>query len=379
MHCSAVTVFLLATFSFFVCVTCNRASPPERVIRLALAASRASYMPFILQGNLFPFGFIKENSGTIPKFPTMLMGTVADLLPKPNLFSILPPQIYNPFLDRSACSIGLWGAVVRVSKGSQVIMLKNSIHKVVVFGFRGTKAYSLKAFQQDFIAQPQSVNITGEIFSVHKRFLEHYNNISSWFEAKYSKVPQDYTVILTGYDIGGSQAFIAALMATLKIGRRPDAVVAFGAPPVGGLEFYDQYRTLVGCSRTVSIAVIQDIFTRFPLGAVRPCEDTPVDGGSRKKDVILDGLKNLFVKNFPVIIPQILNFVLPAGPKKILNATFPVKKQQELLGKMVGTVDEAFETTLDLENAHDLYRGYDHGIKKAYKGQRIDFGCNRKF
>ena len=372
-----VVFLVVATSSIFVCVTCNRASPPEKVIRLALAASRASYMPFILQGNLYPFGFIKENADTIPKLPTVLIGTIADLMPKPNVFTFLPPQIYNIFLDKGACTIGLWGASVHLVNDSQVILLKNGIHKIAVFGFRGTHAYSLKDFQEDFIAEPHNVDIGGTTFSVHKKFSQLYSNVASWFEAKYSKLPKDYTVILTGYDVGGSQAFIAAMMVTLKTGRRPDAVVAFGALPVGGLAFNDEYRTRVGCDRTVSIAVIQDIFIRLPVGAIRPCEDTPVDGGSRKKDVILDGLKSLFVSNFPVIVPAIINGLLPPDLKKMVNASFPVKKQQELLKKTVGYVDKAFETMLDFENAHHLYHGYDHGIKQAYKGQTIDYGCNR--
>jgi hypothetical protein len=57
--------------------------------------------------------------------------------------TVLDLATTNYFLDRSACSIGLWRAVVRVSKDAQAIMLKNSVNKVVVFGFRGTKAYSL--------------------------------------------------------------------------------------------------------------------------------------------------------------------------------------------------------------------------------------------
>lgn len=378
MPSSSLPVFLLVTASAsFVSVTCNQASPPEKVIKLALAASKASYMPFLLQGNLFPFGYIKENAGTIPALPTFLVGTLSDLMPKPNVFSILPPQIYNVFLDKGTCKIGLWDAAVHISKDSQVIRLRNRVKKVVVFGFRGTEAYSLKDLEEDFLAQLVRLNVGGKVFSVHKPFSERYNNTAEWFEAEYSKVPKDYTVILTGYDVGGSQAFAAALIVTLKTGRRPDAVVAFGAPPVGDLEFYHEYRTVVGCDRTVSIVVIQDIFTRLPVGVIRPCTDKPVDGGSRHKDVILEGVKDLFLKNFPIFVPQIMNGLLPPDLKKFVNSTFLVKKQQEVLGKLVGTVDKAFDVMLDFDHSHNLYNAYTHGIDKAYKGQTIDYGCNR--
>ena len=370
-------LLLVAASSLFVSVTCNRASPPEKVIKLALAASKASYMPFLLQGNLFPFGFIKENAGTIPALPTLLVGTLADLMPKPNVFSILPPQIYNVFLDKGTCKIGLWDAAVHISKDSQVIRLRNRIKKVIVFGFRGTEAYSLKDLEEDFLAQLVRINMGGKIFSVHKPFSERYNNTAEWFEAEYSNVPKDYAVILTGYDVGGSQAFAAALIATLKTGRLPDAVVAFGAPPVGDLEFQHQYRTVVGCDRTVSIAVIQDIFTRLPVGVIRPCADKPVDGGNRHKDVILEGPKDLFLKNFPIVVPQIVNGLLPPDLKKIVNSTFPVEKQQEALGELVGTVDKAFDIMLDFDHSHNLYNGYTHGIDEAYEEQTIDYGCNR--
>ena len=217
----------------------------------------------------------------------------------------------------------------------------------------------------------------GKIFSVHKPFSERYNNTAAWFEAEYSNVPKDYTVILTGYDVGGSQAFAAALIVTLKTGRLPDAVVAFGAPPVGDLEFHHQYRTVVGCDRTVSIAVIQDIFTRLPVGVIRPCADTPVDGRNRHKDIILEGLKDLFLKNFPIVVPQIVNGLLPPDLKKIVNSTFPVEKQQEALGELVGTVDKAFDIMLNFDHSHNLYNAYTHGIDEAYEEQTIDYGCNR--
>jgi hypothetical protein len=368
-------LLLVATSSFFVSVKCNRASPPDKVLRLALAASRASYMPFILQGNLYPFGFIKENADTIPKLPTVLLGTLADLMPKPNIFSLTPPQVYNIFLDKGPCKIGLWGASVRLEKDSQVILLKNGIKKIAVFGFRGTAAYSLKAFQENFIAEMHAVNVSGTTFSVHKKFFQLYNNVASWFEAEYNKVPKDYTVILTGYDVGGSQALIASLMVALKTGRRPDAVVVFGALPVGGLVFNHQYSERVGCDRTLSIAVIQDIFIRFPVGAIRPCQEKNVDGGIRKEDVILNGLKSIFVDNFPAIVPAILNGLLPPDLKKIVN--IPVKDQQEFLKNSVGTVDKVFEIMLDLENSHHLYYGYEHGLRQAYKIRNVDYGCDR--
>ena len=378
MPSSFLSVFLLvAASSSFMSVACNRASPPEKVIKLALAASKASYMPFLLQGNFFPFGFIKENAGTIPALPTLLVGTLADLMPKPNLFSIMPPQLYNVFLDRGSCKIGWWDAAVHISKDSQVIRLRNKNERVIVFGFRGTEAYSLKDLEEDLLAQLVGLNAGGKTFSVHKPFFKRYNNTAEWFEEEYSKVPEDYTVILTGYDIGGSQAFAAALIVTLKTGRRPDAVVAFGAPPIGDLEFHHEYRTVVGCDRTLSLAVIQDIFTRHPVGVIRPCEDKPIDGGKRHKDDVLEGFKDMLLKNFPIFVPQIVSGLLPPNLKKVLNDDFPVEKQQEFLGKLVGTVDKAFETMLDFDNSHNLYNGYDYGINKAYRGEKIDYGCNR--
>ena len=376
MPSSFLSVFLLvaAFSSFTVRVTCNRASPPEKVIKLALAASKASYMPFLslLPGNLFPFGFIKENSGTIPGLPTLLVGTLADLLPKPNLFSILPPQLYNVFLDRGSCKIGRWDAAVHVSKDSQVIRLRNKNERVVVFGFRGTEAYSLKDLEENLLAQLVGLNAGGKTFSVHKPFFNRYNNTAEWFEEEYSKVPEDYTAILTGYDIGGSQAFVAALIVTLKTGRLPDAVVAFGAPPVGDLEFHHEYRTVVGCDRTLTLAVIQDIFTRHPVGVIRPCEDKPMDGGNRPKN-IFEGLKDMFLKNFPIFAPQIVNGLLPPFLKKFVNGTFPV----ELLSSLV-TVDKAFDIMLNFDYSHNLYNGYDHGINKSYNGETVDYGCNRE-
>lgn len=259
MRCVLVTVLFAVTSFFFTCATCNRASPPQKVIRLALAASRASYMPWILQGNLYPLGYIKENAGTIPQLSSMLLGTLADSMPKPNVFSVLPPSVYNVFLDKSPCSIAWWKAISYATKGSQAIMLRNDAHKTVVFGFRGAKAYSLNDIQRNFIAKPRWVKVAGKSFSVHQPFLQRYRHVERWFEQHYKNVPKDFTVIVTGYDAGGSQAYVAALMVTLKTNRRPDAVVTF-----------EPHLSAGWCS-TINTESTLAALTRFPLPFFKMC------------------------------------------------------------------------------------------------------------
>ena len=69
--------------------------------------------------------------------------------------------------------------------------------------------------------RPLQSTIGKTTFTTHKSFRERYGYIASWFEAEYRNVPEDYTIVLTGHSLGGTEATIAAVFAAGKLKRLP--------------------------------------------------------------------------------------------------------------------------------------------------------------
>lgn len=103
---------------FWLCITIvlvgvsasNKVYPPQKVIELALAVSKATYLP------LDSRRFIKN--GAIIENPSSLMPR----RPFPLIF--LPPK-YDPVQDKAACSITGWKAKVRYSEYENLVKIVN--------------------------------------------------------------------------------------------------------------------------------------------------------------------------------------------------------------------------------------------------------------
>ena len=230
-------------------------------------------------------------------------------------FVPLPPK-YDPNQDKFACSIRGWTAKSYEIKETEVLMYKNDQQKLVIFGFRGTEALNLIDWAKNFNLIPKRSTIGNTTFYTHKGFRCRYGYIASWFEREYQGIPADYTILITGHSLGGAEATIAAVYAAGKLKRRPDAVVTYGSPLVGTQSFKNYYNQVVGCDRTLRITAKGDLFTDVPpiFGYTHVCNRIEVDG----------------------------------------------------------------KTNIQPIKSHDLYGGYELGIRRKYPDMReIHFGCNR--
>ena len=290
---SLILCFLL------ISIAINSASRIEKYIKLTSGVSKAAYLP--LEGKRYiKNGYIIENPSTT----------------KPNILIS-----YKPSDDKISCSIGKWNAMHKENHGTEAILFTHSQLKLAVFGFRGTEPTSIKDWLKNFEMILAQVNIGSSTFKIHQGFRDRYFNIQEWFENKYKALPQDYTIIITGHSLGGAMTTIAATYASGKLNRRPDAVITFASPLVGGKEFRDYYRNVVGCDRTLRITAEADIIVQNPstlLGYTHVCSALKVNG-----------LKNWFSK-------------------------------------------------FDLIFNHDIYGAYDRGLAKKYKNVNdFNFGCDR--
>jgi predicted lipase len=167
--------------------------------------------------------------------------------------------------------------------GTEVILFTHHKQKLAAFGFRGTEPTSIKDWLKNFLISLTPVHIGSTRFHIHKGFSNRYHDISSWFEVEYKAISQDYTIVITGHSLGGALTTIAAVHASDKLNRRPDAVITFGSPLVGKQDFRNYYHKVVGCDRTLIIAVNGDFITTIPpreFGYAHACSAFKVKGGS---------------------------------------------------------------------------------------------------
>jgi hypothetical protein len=294
----SVCVLLGVFFAFFV--EANRVHPLRKIIKVSLAVSKATYLP-IPQKRYLQHGAIIENPTTIS--PRRFLGVF-----------LLNPK-YDFTQDRVACSMRDWNAKQYQYKETEVFLFTHAQQKLAVFGFRGTEALNLNDWKWNFNMVPTRTYIDKTVFVTHKGFRNRYLNIAPWFETEYRKIPQNYTIIITGHSLGGAEASIAAVFAAGKLKRRPDAVITYGCPLVGDQSFKSYYDTVVGCDRTLRIVSKGDIFAHLPkvFGYTHACPQLEVDG----------------------------------------------------------------KTGLYFIKAHDLYIGYDRGLARLYNRHDIDFGCDK--
>ena len=194
---------------------------------------------------------------------------------------LLLPEYEAPY-DKPSCSLGGWTAASHVRSDTEVLKFVNDEQRLIVFGFRGTEATSLRDWFKNIDFQPATSTVGGTTFKTHKGFKDRYNNIASWFKTEYRKaIETGYTIILSGHSLGGAEAAIAAVYAAGELNRRPDAVVTFGAPLVGNSDFVNYYKKNIGCDRTLRFISKGDIVPGMPkvFGYAHICEATEVDGG----------------------------------------------------------------------------------------------------
>ena len=257
--------FLLLSFMVAAVLT-KRIYQPKQLIKLALAVSKATYLP-IPTKRFIKNGRIVENPSTF--LPRFFLGFIP-LLPK-----------YDPAQDKIACNIHGWTAKSYENRETELLMFRNDQQKLVVFGFRGTEPIGIQDWLANFDLLPARITIDKTTFSTHKGFRDRYGYIASWFEREYQGIPANYTIVLTGHSLGAAEATIAAVYAAGKLKRRPDVVVTYGSPYPGLLSLKKYYNLMVGCDRTIRITAKYDPFTRVPMtipGYTHVCDGTEVDG-----------------------------------------------------------------------------------------------------
>jgi hypothetical protein len=78
------------------------------------------------------------------------------------------------------------------NRDTEVLEFIHDEQKLVVFGFRGTEAFSISDWLGNFNLLPGAFNIHGTAVSIHKGFVKRYGYIASWFEREYMNVPRNY-------------------------------------------------------------------------------------------------------------------------------------------------------------------------------------------
>ena len=274
----------------------NTVSPKiNKIIRLAFGVSKSTYVPlkgsrYIQDGHII--GRTKTN---------------------------ISPVSYNPKYEEVVCSLGGWVGKSYEKKETELILFTHSEQRLAVFGFRGTEATNIIDWKKNFKMNLVEASIGSTTFRIHEGFRDRYLDIAPWFEDQYRAIPQDYKIIITGHSLGGALATIAAAYASGKLKRDPDAVITFASPLVGGEDFHEYYRGIVGCDRTLRIAAKYDAFTKLPLDKrySHVCNALEVNG--------LSG----WLSKWNVV------------------------------------------------NNHSLYKGYKLGLERKFSDNEINFGCDK--
>ena len=239
----------------FVSGKTNNVSPINKMIKLALGVSKSTYLPlkrneYIQNGHIV--GYKKASTK------------------------------YDPNNVKVVCNVGGWVGTSFEKAETEVLLFTHAEQKLAIFGFRGTESTNLVDWAKNFKTKLVEAIISSSNFKLHQGFRDRYFDIQEWFENKYKALPQDYTIIITGHSLGGAMTTVAATYASGKLNRRPDAVITFASPLVGGKEFRDYYRNVVGCDRTLRIVNEGDFITATPLNKeyTHVCDALKVNGNS---------------------------------------------------------------------------------------------------
>ena len=171
---------------------------------------------------------------------------------------------YDPTSERIACRTKDWVGTAFVNEDAEVVKFVNHRQKIVVFGFRGTEAKSISDWLANLDFHPEEFVVNNTRLKAHRGFKNRYDHIASWFEKEYMNTSQEYSIVLTGHNQGGAQASLAAVFAAGKLARAPNAVITWGSPLVGALNFRNFYRKYVGCNVTVNYVTKGDIIATIP-------------------------------------------------------------------------------------------------------------------
>ena len=171
---------------------------------------------------------------------------------------------YDPTSERIACRTKDWVGTAFVNEDAEVVKFVNHRQKIVVFGFRGTEVKSISDWLVNLDFQPEEFVVNNTRLKAHRGFKNRYDHIASWFEKEYMNTSRKYSIVLTGHNQGGAQASLAAVFAAGKLARAPNAVITWGSPLVGALNFRNFYRKYVGCDVTVNYVTKGDIIATIP-------------------------------------------------------------------------------------------------------------------
>ena len=100
-------------------------------------------------------------------------------------------------------------AIGFIRDDTEVLLFKHSRQKLAAFGFRGTEGFNLNDWLKNFKVARTSAKIFRNMFKLHSGFNDRFEDISKSFRDQYKRIPNDYTIILTGLSLGGAMATIA--------------------------------------------------------------------------------------------------------------------------------------------------------------------------
>merc|ERR1711972_262065 len=81
-------------------------------------------------------------------------------------------------------------------------------------------------------------------------------------------VPSDWTLLFAGHSLGGAFAMLAATAAEMQgWSKKPDAVIAFGAPRVADVNLSKWWEANGFCEKMLRINVYNDIIHWLPFAA----------------------------------------------------------------------------------------------------------------
>ena len=138
---------------------------------------------------------------------------------------------------KDALNIACFKLVRTFNEGdTQAFLAQRDEDKVAVLAFRGTESNSLKDIKTDLNIRFYKGSNGAK---VHSGFQSAYNQVKRDVEDAVDKLPNDYSLYITGHSLGGALAVIAA-----KNLERDSlaACYTFGSPRVGNEEFGEGIR-----------------------------------------------------------------------------------------------------------------------------------------
>lgn len=139
---------------------------------------------------------------------------------------------------------------IQAANDVDAFLFSNEKEKITFIDFRGSDSLT---DWRDFVSNRTLIDfaINGTKALVVSNWVLRFEIIKKWLEGEIKKVPQDHRLGFVGHSSGGALSMLAALYSAEKLGRRPDAVFAYGPPKLGSTEFASWYKKKMGCERTV--------------------------------------------------------------------------------------------------------------------------------